>query len=86
MFAHQSTCNSVTPTQLIAPDDKNRWIYIHNSQGNIVYIGSPVVTASTGFKLDGGEKIEIFLPIHEDLYGITASSTSEVFIITPDLD
>ena len=84
----RSTSVSVgtTAVLVVSADDKNRNIYLHNAGGGKVYLGGSTVTDSTGFHLGNGEALEIFVPLKETLYGISASGTNAVIVLTPDGD
>ena len=75
-----------TATLVVSADDKNRTVYLHNSGGSKVYLGNASVTSSIGFHLGNGEAQEFFVPTRETLYGISASGTNEVIVLTPDSD
>ncbi len=73
-------------TLLVAKDDKPRTVYLHNSAGVTVYVGGSSVTTSNGFHLGNGESQELFVPTNEQVYGIVASGSHAVKVLTPDLD
>lgn len=53
------------------------------SGGSVVYLGGgTAVTTSDGFAINGGEVFSIDLDSTESLYGITASGTQVVHIIS----
>jgi hypothetical protein len=74
-----------TATLLIAADNQHRICYLHSGTGSI-YIGGSDVTSSTGIHLQNGTTMEITLPFGETLYGITASSTHTMRVLTQDVD
>ena len=82
--------NSVTvgtTAILVVPaDDKNRTVYLHNAGGGKVYLGGSNVTSTTGFHLNNNEATELFVPLKETVYGISASGTNAVIVLTPDAD
>lgn len=75
-----------TAVVVVSADDKNRTVYLHNAGGGKVYLGNASVTSSVGFHLGNGESQEFFVPTRETLYGISASGTNEVIVLTPDSD
>jgi hypothetical protein len=75
-----------TATLLVAADDINRVVYLHNSGGQAVYIGNGDVTTSTGFHLGNGESQEIVLPSRQTLYGVVSANTNDVVVLQPDVD
>ena len=77
---------ATTPTLIVADDNQNRTIYIHNSGGAKIYVGGSTVTTTTGFHIGNGESQELFLPISETLYGVVASGTNNIQVLTPDSD
>ncbi len=77
---------AATPTLVVASDDKNRTVYVHNSGGAKVYIGGSDVTTANGYHLANTESVEIFIPIRETLYAVVASGTNAVNVLMPDLD
>jgi hypothetical protein len=83
----KSTAVTVTtsPTLLISADNQNRICYLHSTSGS-TFLGDSEVTSSTGLHLPNNQTIEIHLPLGETLYGITSSGTTNVRVLTPDLD
>lgn len=77
---------ATTPTLIVPADDQNRWIYIHNAGGAKIYVGDSSVTTSTGFHIGNGESQQIFVPLKETLYGVVASSTNVINVLTPNVD
>ena len=77
---------TTTAVLVVSADDKNRTVYLHNAGGGKVYLGNSSVTSSTGFHLGNGEATELFIPTRETLYGISASGSNEVIVLTPDSD
>jgi len=83
-----STAVTVTdaPTLIVPKDDKPRTVYLHNSAGVTIYIGGSAVTTTSGYHLGNGESQDLFVPTNEQVYGIVASGTHAVKVLTPDLD
>lgn len=77
---------ATTATLIVAADDQNRWIYIHNAGGAKIYVGNADVTTSTGYHIGNGESQQIFIPSKETLYGVVASSTNVINVMTPNTD
>ena len=70
-----------TSTLLVAATGFDQTIWLHNT-GGAVYIGASNVTTTNGFKLDAGDKMELPVGDNEGLYGVTASGTNTVFVLT----
>ena len=78
---------TTSPTLLIDKDNKNRYVYLHVVGNMTVYLGASNVTTSTGLNTEKHTTpLEFFLPINEQLYGIVATGTEDVRVLTPDLD
>lgn len=75
-----------TATLIVAADDINRVVYLHNSGGQTVYIGNGDVTTTTGFHLGNNENQEIVLPLRQTLYGVVSANTNEIIVLKPDTD
>ena len=84
MIGSQTTVTT-SATLLVDSDSTHRNIVLHAVGNGIVYLGSSTVTSSTGFYVDkAAGAIPITLPSNEKLYGITASGTQLVTVLTPD--
>ena len=73
---------TTSATLLVAADAQAEQVNFHSSSGTI-YLGDSNVTASTGYRMDNGDKI--VLQNHENaIYGIcsTGSATMSVLVIT----
>jgi hypothetical protein len=77
---------TTSPTLILPADNIPRTVYIHNGGGAKVYLGGADVSTANGFHLGNGESQDIFVPTNEKLYGVVASSTNTVNVLTPDLD
>jgi hypothetical protein len=77
---------TTSPTLILPADNVPRTIYIHNGGGAKVYLGGADFSTGNGFHLGNGESQDVFVPTNEKLYGIVASSTHTVNVLTPDLD
>lgn len=75
-----------TAVVVVAADNQNRHVYLHNAGGGKVYLGGSTVTSATGYHLANAESMEIFVPLGETVYGISASGTNEVIVLGPDSD
>lgn len=73
---------STTATVLVAETGFDQTVWLHNSGGGVVYIGASNVTTSNGYKLDNGDKMELPVGDHEALYGVTATGTNVVCVLT----
>jgi hypothetical protein len=76
---------TTSATLLINADNQNRVCYLHSTSGS-TYLGDSAVTVSTGLHLPNNQTIEIHLPLGQTIYGITNSGTTDVRVLTPDLD
>lgn len=78
---------STTRVLIVPADNINRQIYIHAIGAGVVYIGGADVTAANGLLTEkNAVPFEMFLPLGESLYAITASGTEEVRVMTPSVD
>lgn len=76
------TTVTTSPTLLVAADALAEQVNLHSSSGTI-YLGDSNVTASTGYRMDNGDKV--VLQNHENaIYGIcsSGSATMSVLVIT----
>ena len=76
---------AATATLLIDADNQNRTCYLHSGTGS-VYVGGSDVTASTGIHLPNGTTMQLTVPQGETIYGITASGTQTMRVLTPSVD
>jgi hypothetical protein len=72
----------VTATVLVAANIMDQTVWLHNSGGGIVYIGGPNVSTTNGYKLDNNDKMQLPVGDNEGLYGVTASGTNTVGVLT----
>jgi hypothetical protein len=76
-----------TPTLLVAADDLNRYVYLHVIGNTGVYLGGSTVTTATGTLTEKHTSpIELFIPSRQTLYGVVATATEDVRVLTPDVD
>ena len=64
---------TTSPTLLAAADAVGEMVYLHSSSGTC-YLGASDVTASTGYKMDNGDKITLHNR-EAALYAITSAGT-----------
>lgn len=70
---------TTTATLLVASDPHDQTVVLHSASGSC-FVGNSAVTASTGFKIDNGDKVTFPLGAYETLYGITSSGTVTVYV------
>ena len=70
---------TTTRSVIVAAHPGNRQVALH-AKGQ-VYIGGSDVTASNGYHMDNGDKLEITLPADVALYGITSTGTNVVSVL-----
>lgn len=76
-----------TATLLVPADDVARRVYLHVVPATTVYLGDSTVTTATGLATEKHTApVEFFIPQRETLYGIVASGTADVRVLTPDID
>ena len=73
-----------TAVKLIDVDNVSRDIRLHG-KGSI-YIGAGSVTTTSGFLLDNGDKLDIRMAEGEQLWGISASATSDIYVFVSKID
>lgn len=81
-----------TATLLVAANRGDQSCYLHNLAGgggggggggnNPIFIGAANVTISNGYKLNSGVSLTLMVGDHEALYGICASGTVDVSVLT----
>lgn len=76
---------ATTATLLVAADNQPRTCYFHSTSGS-TYLGDSAVTVSSGLHLPNNTTIAIQIPFNETLYGITNTGTTNVRVLTPDVD
>jgi hypothetical protein len=78
---------STTRVLIVPADNINRQIYIHVTGAGTVYIGGSDVTSANGLLTEKHSvPFEMFLPLGESLYAITASGTENLRVMTPSVD
>lgn len=76
---------TTSPILIVAADNQPRTCYLHSTSGS-TYLGDSAVTTSSGLHLPNNQTIMIQVPFGETLYGITNTGTTNVRVLTPDLD
>lgn len=76
---------TTSPTLIVAADNQPRTCYLHSTSGS-TYLGNSTVTSATGLHLPNNQTITIVVPFGETLYGIAGSSTTDVRVLTADVD
>lgn len=71
-----------TATLLVAANIMDQTVWLHNLGGGAVYLGGANVTTSNGYKMDNTDKMQVPVGDHESLYGITASGTNTVAVLS----
>ena len=78
-----STQVTITTTASIIVSAKSyKNIYLHNLGGGAIYLGGSNVTTSNGYKLDNGDKMQVPVGDNEGLYGIAASGTHTIAVLS----
>ena len=77
---------TTSPTLIVPADNIPRTVYVHNGGGAKIFLCGADVSTGNGFHLGNDESQDIFVPTNEKLYGIVASSTNIITVLTPDLD
>ena len=73
---------TTTATLLVAANIMDQTVQLHNLGGGAVYLGNASVTTSNGYKMDNTDKLQIPVGDNEALYGIVASGTNTVAVLT----
>ena len=76
---------TTSPTLLVSADNLPRTCYLHSTSGS-TYLGNSAVTSATGLHLPNNQTITIIVPFGETLYGVASSGTTDVRVLTPDVD
>lgn len=72
----------VTATVIVAATNFDQAANLHNLGGGAMYLGGANVTTANGYKFDNGDKLTVTVGDHEALYGITASGTQTVAVLS----
>jgi protein involved in polysaccharide export with SLBB domain len=73
---------TTTATIIVPASNFDQTANLHNLGGGAMYLGGANVTTSNGYKFDNGDKLTVTVGDHEALYGITASGTQTVAVLT----
>ena len=76
---------TTSPTLIVAADNLPRTCYLHSTSGS-TYLGESAVTTTSGLHLPNNQTITIQVPFGETLYGITNTGTTNIRLLTPDVD
>ena len=76
---------TTSATLLIDADNLPRVCYLHSGTGSI-YVGGSDVTSATGIHFPNNTTMEINVPFNETIYGITASGSHTMRVLTPSVD
>jgi hypothetical protein len=78
-----SSAQHIVGTTAIKLDSTNgapHEVHIHCASGSI-YIDGSGVTSSTGYRMDNGDKLTLLLLTNEELWAVTSSGTSTVYVL-----
>lgn len=73
-----------TAVKLIDVDNVSRDIRLHSK--GAIYIGAGSVTTTSGFLLDNGDKLDIRMAEGEQLWGVSASATNDIYFFVSKID
>lgn len=76
---------ATTVTLIVAADNRPRICYLHSTSGS-TYLGDSAVTVSSGLHLPNNTTMTVEVPFGETLYGITNTGTTNIRVLTPDVD
>jgi len=76
---------ATTATLIVAADNRPRICYLHSTSGS-TYLGDSAVTVSSGLHLPNNTTMTVEVPFGETLYGITNTGTTNIRVLTPDVD
>ena len=83
MISSQHTVNT-TASQVIAPAESWRTVYLHVVGNGLVYIGGSDVTSSNGMLTEkGAVPFQFILPANQSLYAVVASGTEDLRVLSP---
>lgn len=78
-----------TPTQIVFPDNINRYVYLQIVTSATIYVGDSTVTTSNGMPLEKhSAPHEFFVLTDETMYAIVTAQvgSANLRIMTPDTD
>jgi hypothetical protein len=73
---------TTTATIIVPASNFDQTANLHNLGGGAMYLGGANVTTSNGYKFDNGDKLTVTVGDHEALYGITASGTQTIAVLS----
>lgn len=83
MISSQYTVTT-TASQVIAPAESWRTVYLHVVGNGVVYIGGSNVTSSNGMLTEkGAVPFQFILPANQSLYAVVASGTEDLRVLSP---
>ena len=83
MISQQHTVTT-TASQVVAPAESWRTIYLHVTGNGIVYLGGSDVTSSNGMPTEkSAVPFQFILPAGESLYAVTATATEDLRVLRP---
>lgn len=83
MISSQHTVTT-TASQVIAPAESWRTLYLHVVGNGVVYIGGSDVTSSNGMLTEkGAVPFQFILPANQSLYAVVASGTEDLRVLRP---
>ena len=83
MISNQYTVTT-TASQVVAPGESWRTIYLHVVGNGTVYLGGPDVTSSNGMLTEkGAVPFQFILPANQSLYAVVASGTEDLRVLRP---
>ena len=71
---------TTTSQSIVSVDNVTQYVSLH-AAGEI-YIGNEGVTSSNGYLMDSNQKLSLVLNAGEVLYGVTATSSGTLYILT----
>jgi hypothetical protein len=69
-----------TASRIAASNGSPIEVHLHCSSGN-VYLDGSGVTSSTGYRMDNGQVLTVTLADHEELWGVTSTGTSTLYVL-----
>jgi hypothetical protein len=72
---------TTTATKIASSNGSPIEIHLHCASGN-VYLDGSGVTSSTGYRMDNGQVITVTLADHDELWAVTSTGTSTLYVLT----
>ena len=76
---------TTSATLVIAADNINRTCYIHTTSGS-AFLGDSAVTDLVGLHVPNNATMTILVPANETVYAIASSGTTNMRVLTPNVD